>query len=267
MIHTEQGAGDAIQFARYLPLAAERCGKLIALCPPELMPLFSTLPGVAELREPGRIGVAEFDSYLPLLSLPHVFGTTIETIPAAIPYFDAAALRRRKENPALNLPPSREPRIGLAWAGNPAHRNDRHRSCPLQAFLPLLRLRGVNFFSLQKGESARDLAELPTDVRIEDLEPQLGDFGDLAVFIDQLDLIISVDTAVAHLAGALGKTVWTLLDYAPDWRWGLNDVKISWYVTMKLFRQAEPGDWAGVIAQVARALGEWRHNRPANSTS
>ena len=256
MIHTEQGVGDAIQFARYLPLAAERGGKLIAVCPPDLMPLFATLPGVAELRAPGQIGVAEFDCYLPLLSLPHVFGTTIETIPAVIPYFDAAALRRRKENPALTLSASPRPKIGIAWAGSPTHRNDRHRSCPLQEFLPLVRLPGVTFFSLQKGESARDLAGLPTDVRVEDLEPKLGDFGDLALIIDQLDLIISVDTAVAHLAGALGKPVWTLLDYLPDWRWGLHGDTTPWYRTVRLFRQTEPGNWVGVMERVTRALSE-----------
>ena len=256
MIHTEQGAGDAIQFARYLPLAAERCGKLIAACPPDLMPLFATLPGVAELRETGRIGVAEFDAYLPLLSLAHVFGTTIETIPAAIPYFDVAALRRRKENPTLTLPPSPRLRIGIAWTDSPTHRNDRHRSCTLQALLPMLRMSGIDFLSLQKGDRARDLAELPTDVQVQNLEPKLGDFGDLAVIIDQLDLIISVDTAVAHLAGALGKPVWTLLDYLPDWRWGLHGDATPWYRTTRLFRQTEPGNWARVMKQVAQALSE-----------
>jgi hypothetical protein len=263
MIHTEQGAGDAIQFARYLPLAAARCGKLIAVCPPDLMPLFATLPGVAELRETGRIGVAEFDAYLPLLSLPHVFGTTIETIPAAIPYFDAAALRRRKENTALTLPPSPRPRIGIAWAGSPTHRNDRHRSCPLQEFLPLLRVSGIDVFSLQKSDSARDLAGLPTDVRVQDLEPKLGDFGDVAVIIDQLDLIISVDTAVAHLVGAMGKPVWTLLDYVPDWRWGLNGDTTPWYPTMRLFRQTALDDWQGVMERVAAALKERKWPAPA----
>jgi hypothetical protein len=220
------------------------------------MPLFATLPGVAELRETGRIGVAEFDAYLPLLSLPHVFGTTIETIPAAIPYFDAAALRRRKKNTALTLPPSPRPRIGIAWAGSPTRRNNRHRPCTLQAFLPLLRMSGIDFFSLQKGDRARDLAELPTDVQVQNLEPKLGDFGDLAVIIDQLDLIISVDTAVAHLAGALGKPVWTLLDYVPDWRWGLLGDSTPWYTAMRLFRQTEPGNWEGAMKQVAQALSE-----------
>jgi len=264
MIHTEQGAGDAIQFARYLPLAAERCGKLIAVCPPDLMPLFATLPGVAELREPGRLGVAEFDCYLPLLSLAHVFGTTIETIPGKVPYFDVAALRRRKENPALVLPASPRPKIGIAWAGSPMPRNDRHQSCPLQEFLPLLRVSGIDFFTLQKSDSARDLAGLPGDVQVQDLGSKFGDLGDVAVIIDQLDLIISVDIAVAHLAGALVKPVWTLLDYVPAWRWRLTGDTTPWYTTMRLFRQTEPGDWGGVVARVVEELKEWRHNRPAH---
>jgi hypothetical protein len=153
----EQGAGDAIQFARYRPLAAGRGGRLILVCRAELMLLFATLPGIAEIREPGTFQVAEFDTYTPLLSLPHLFGTTLETIPALIPYLDVALLRRRK---AIALPQASKPsrrKIGLVWAGSPTHQNDRHRSSALAAFLPVVRTPGIAFYSVQKGERSQDL--------------------------------------------------------------------------------------------------------------
>jgi hypothetical protein len=254
LVYNEQGAGDAIQFARYLPMAAERCKRVVLACRPDLSAVFATIPGVAHIREPGEIKVGDFDTHLPMLSLPYVFGTTPETIPSAVPYIDAAALRRRKENPALALPPSPRFNIGIAWAGSPINRTDRQRSCALKDFLPILHAAGANFFSLQKGERAKDLGDLPSAVNIHDLDPLLGDFGDLAILIDQLDLVIAVDTSVAHMAGALGKPVWTLLSDAADWRWGLTGETTPWYPTMSLFRQSEPGDWSGVIQRVADAL-------------
>jgi hypothetical protein len=254
LIHTEQGAGDAIQFARYIPLAAERCGKLILVCREDLMPIFSTMPGIAEIRAAGQIGVAEFDVHVPLLSLPHLFGTTLETIPAEMPYIDVSAARRRKDNPALELPDSGRPKVGIVWAGSATHRNDRHRSIPLKEFLPVLQTPGIAFFGLQKGERACDLAELPPEIQVQDLDPRLGDFGDLAVIVDQLDLAVSVDTSVAHVAGALGKPVWTLLSDVVDWRWGLEGETTPWYPTMRLFRQTRLDDWAGVMERVAAEL-------------
>jgi Flp pilus assembly protein TadD len=254
LIYAEQGAGDAIQFARYLPLVAERCKSLILACPADLTPIFATIPGVAQIREKEKIGVAEFDTYLPLLSLPHVFGTTLDSIPATVPYVDAAAVSRRKENPALLLSASEYPRIGIVWAGSPTNRTDRHRSCPLNEFLPILTIPEINFYSLQKGERHKDLDDLPSHIRVQNMEPQLGDFGDLAVIIEQLDLVITVDTSVAHTAGALGKPVWTLLGHVADWRWMLDGVTTPWYPTMRLFRQTRPGHWTGAIERVAEAL-------------
>ena len=198
--------------------------------------------------------MAEFDTYLPLMSLPHVFKTTLDTIPANVPYLDAAALRRRKENPSLLLPSSDYPRIGIVWADNPNHRIDRHRSCPLREFLPILSIPEITFYSLQKGARHEDLTDLPSHIQVEDLEPQLGDFGDLAVIIDQLDLVISVDSPAAHMAGALGKKTWTVLSHVADWRWMLEGETTPWYPTMRLFRQTQPGDWSGVIERVAEAL-------------
>lgn len=260
LIHTEQGAGDAIQFARYIPLAAQRVGKVIVVCSGDLLPLFAMLPGIAEIREPGTIQVAEFDTYLPLLSLPRIFGTTPETIPAQTPYFDLAALKRRKAGNLPVLPPSPQQRkkVGIVWAGSPTHRNDQRRSCPIREFLPLLQMPEIAFYSLQKGERSRELESLPSGVKVYDLESQLHDFGGTALLIEQLDLVISVDTSVVHLAGALGKPVWTLISYVPDWRWGLEGETTPWYPNLRLFRQNREGDWGEVIAHVSEALAEWQ---------
>jgi hypothetical protein len=259
LIYTEQGAGDAIQFARYISLAAERCKSLILACPTDLMPIFATIPGIAQIREQEEIRVSEFDTYLPLMSLPHVFGTTLETIPASVPYVDAAALRRRKGSSSLLLNDSEYPKVGIAWAGSTANRTDRHQSCPLNEFLRILSIPEVSFYSLQKDERNKDLADLHSEISVQNLETEIGDFGDLAVIIDQLDLVISVDTSVAHIAGALGKPVWTLLSYMPDWRWMLEGETTPWYPTMRLFRQAQPGEWSGVIERVTEGLRreEW----------
>ena len=254
LIYTEQGAGDAIQFARYLPLAAERCKNLILACPANLMPIFATIPGIAQIREKEKVAVAEFDTHLPLMSLPHVFGTTLETIPTTVPYIDAATLRRRKDNPALSLSDSEHPKVGIVWAGSPTNRTDRHRSCALNEFIPIVTIPEVSFYSLQKGECHKDLDNLPSHLHVQNMEPQLGDYGDLAVIIDQLDLVITVDTSVAHMAGALGKPVWTLLSSMPDWRWMLKGESTPWYPTMRLFRQTRPGDWSGVIERVTEEL-------------
>jgi uncharacterized protein (TIGR03032 family) len=257
LIHTEQGGGDAIQFARFLPLAAQRCGALLVAGPRDLLPLLATIPGIQELREAGAIGVHEFDRYLPLLSLPRVLGITHATIPSEMPYLDLETLRRRKGVAGLQMSLEGVHRVGLVWAGSPTHRDDRRRSCRLQAWLPFLRTPGVTFYSLQRGERARELTELPPDVTVQDLELALHDFGDLAWLMLQLDLVITVDTSAAHVAGALGLPVWTLLSAVPDWRWGMAGEMTPWYPTMRLFRQPRPGDWAAVGAQVAQALAHW----------
>jgi len=260
LIHTEQGAGDAIQFARYLPSAAQRCKKLILVCRADLLPLFATLPGIAQIREAGSIKVSNSDTYLPLLSLPRVFGTTLDTIPAEIPYIDVQAIRRRKINASssLSLSLSSAPKVGLVWAGSPTYKNDHHRSCPVQEFAPVLRTPGIEFYSLQKGPQRQELAQLLTDLHVQDLDSRLQDYGDTALIIDQLDLVITVDTSVAHLADALGKPVWTLLPYVPDWRWMLVGETTPWYSTMRLFRQTRPGEWMEVLERAAQALAAWR---------
>jgi len=160
LIHTEQGAGDAVQFARYLPWAAQRCKKLLLVCRPDLTPLFATIPGISQIREPGQIGVHEFDAYLPLLSLPRAHGTTLDTIPAETPYLDVQAIRRQKNaapslsSSSLSLPSSPQRKVGIVWAGSPTHANDRNRSCRLLEWLPVLRTISANLRACRREEQA-----------------------------------------------------------------------------------------------------------------
>jgi uncharacterized protein (TIGR03032 family) len=380
LIHTEQGAGDAIQFIRYVPMAAARCKHIILVCTANLIPLFETLPEFfafwAEFRTAGEISLSAFDTYIPLMSLPYLFKTSLGSIPSMVPYLKAPlyefgvrssefgvavaeTLRDqsfscgdtmptefgvplnsdpqtsnpkpqppnsvrvaspqekpqtpnpeprtpnseprtpnselRTPNPKLQTPnsklqtpnskprtPNSEPRtpnselrtpnselrtpnselrtpnselkIGIVWAGSSIHANDRNRSCTVQDFLPLLQVPNVTFYSLQVGDRASEISQLPPEIQIHDLSDRLKDYGATAAAIDQLDLVITVDTSVAHLAGAIGKPVWTLLCYNPDWRWLLDRSDSPWYPTMTLFRQPTPHDWQSVFNQVIQEL-------------
>ncbi len=247
LIHTEQGAGDAIQFIRYIPMAAQRCQQIIIICPSHLTALFETVEGIDKLMTAGEISLSAFDVYCPLMSLPYVFETTLETIPVNIPYLTAGS-KPKLRNSKVKL------NVGIVWAGSPTHQNDKNRSCQLVDFLPILQTPKVAFYSLQKGEKSEELQQLPTKIKVKDLDSQLNDYADTAAIINQLDLVISVDTSVIHLAGALGKPVWTLLCYNPDWRWLIDQNDTPWYPTMRLFRQSQPGDWQGVTEQVQQAL-------------
>ncbi|MEO0827419.1 MAG: TIGR03032 family protein [Cyanobacteria bacterium J06635_15] len=250
LLHTEQGAGDVIQFIRYLPWVAARCGKLILICTPQLLPLFENMSGIDELRTPGDISLQSFDAYLSLMSLPYLAQTTLETIPNTVPYLQADASR-------CPLPPaSGHPRIGIVWGGSPTHGNDRNRSTQLQDWLSVLQVPDLEFYSLQKGDRVQELAQLPLDLPVRNLDPVIQDYGDTAAIVAQLDLVISVDTSVTHLVGALGKPCWTVLSYSADWRWLSDRDDSPWYPTMRLFWQAQPGDWAGVFDRVATALRE-----------
>lgn len=255
LIHTEQGAGDAIQFIRYVPMIAERCNKIILVCTPELLPLFEGCPGIDSLRTAGEIKIKDFDAYVPLMSLPHLLKTTLDTIPAHIPYLTG-------NSNLLPLPKSPgNARVGIVWAGSPTHGNDRNRSSQIQDWLSVLTVEGIDFYSLQKGERVKDMAALPANVPLHDLDTQIKTYADTAAIIEQLDLVISVDTSVAHLAGALGKPCWVLLCYTPDWRWLRNRDDSPWYPTMRLFRQTSRGNWSGIFDQVSQALRQetWIH--------
>lgn len=249
LVHTEQGAGDTIQFARYLPLVHERVGKVLLVAPGPLQALMATVAGVDAIRGPGEIHESAFDMYTPLMTVAGLLGTTLETIPAAIPYLEPPPDRY------LLLPPgpARTLRVGIVWAGNPQQGNDRNRSARLADFGPLFDVPGIAWYSLQVGERAREPGDWQRTAIIE-LAPLIRDWGDTAALVSQLDLVISVDTGVAHLAGALGKPVWVLLCHAPDWRWMLEREDSPWYPTARLFRQSRPKDWAGVMARVSAEL-------------
>ncbi len=257
LLYAEQGFGDTIQFIRYAAQLAQQGGRVIVECQASLLRLLQTAAGVDQWVSRGEL-LPEFDTHAPLLSLPYHLGTTLETIPSQVPYLsppasDAVRLRSR---------PDTQLKVGLVWAGSPTHRNDHNRSCGLAPLLELLQVSGVQFYSLQKGPRSADLAQQDlTSQHIDNLSEQLDDFADTAAAIAQLDLVISVDTAVAHLAGALAKPVWVLQSFAPDWRWMLDRSDSPWYPTMRLFRQQQPGDWAGVVAAVKAALVEMRSAR------
>jgi len=255
LLHTEQGLGDAIQFIRYLPLVAQRGGKIIIECQAELRRLFQTMLEKCPIVVRGD-PLPAFDLHCPLLSLPLIFGTTLENIPQTVPYLHADAQDVKKWRERLDEH-SPHLKMGLVWAGSPTNKNDRSRSIKLQSLAPLGQVPGVRLLSLQKGAAAAEAKTPPMGMELVDYTQELTDFADTAALIANLDLLISVDTAVVHLAGAMGKLVWTLLPFSPDWRWLLERENSPWYPTMRLFRQQVIGDWDNVITRVASALQLW----------
>jgi len=250
LLHAEQGFGDSIQMLRYVPMVVAKGGKVVLELPDSLVPLIGRIDGVAMARR--GTPLPAFDKHCPLLGLPLAFGTTLSTIPAAVPYLLAPAERAAKWR-AL-LPREKRPRVGLVWSGKPSHKNDHNRSIALARLAPLLSLPGFDFISLQREYRDADLATLATFPNLGRLEAMLTDFADTAAVIEQLDLVITVDSAVAHLAGAMGKPVWILLSAVLDWRWLLEREDSPWYPSARLFRQPEIDDWASVIARVVREL-------------
>jgi tetratricopeptide (TPR) repeat protein len=251
LLHAEQGMGDTIQFCRYVALAAERGGRAILEVPPPLLPLLAGLPGAARVVAAGD-ALPPFDLHCPLMSLPLAFGTTLETIPAPAGYLRADPARVARWAPRL-AQAGAGPRVGLVWAGNPEALGDRVRSMPLSVARPLAEA-GATIVSLQKTMSAADRAEIATLPAALDSAGDFADFADTAAVIAQLDLVIAVDTSVAHLAAALGRPTWLLLPAVAEWRWLRERDDSPWYPTMRLFRQSEPGDWAGLVTRVRAAL-------------
>ena len=248
LIHSEQGLGDTIQFIRFAPILAERGGRVIFLCHSELGRLLANFPGVEKLVTRME-DLPEADVHCPMLSLPHAMKIGGH-IPAAAPYISAE--KELTDKWASRLPRSGL-RVGIVWAGRPDHRNDRNRSIHLRQLLPLFGVPGVRFFSLQKGKASEQIAAAG-GVELMDWTAELNDFAETAALIASLDLVIAVDTAVAHLAGAMGKPVWILLPNVPDWRWMLERQDSPWYPTARLFRQSRRGDWESVIGRVGEAL-------------
>jgi tetratricopeptide (TPR) repeat protein len=250
LLHAEQGHGDTIQFCRYVPLVAAKGATVVLAVPPLLKLLLSSLAGASHIAD-GSNGAPAADIQCALLSLPLALGTRLETIPSAVPYLQppASHLRRWQEK----LGPKRGFRIGIAWSGNSLHKSDRRRSLALEQLEPIVAL-GRPLYCLQRELRADDLPAFARFSTVEYFGEALRDFADTAALIAQLDLVIAVDTAVAHLAGAMGKQVWVLLPHAPDWRWMLGRDDSPWYPTMRLFRQPRPDDWSPVIDRVRGAL-------------
>ncbi len=250
LLHTEQGLGDAIQFCRYAPLVKQQGGTVILECHEPLKRLLASCEGIDQIISRNQ-ALPHFEIHAPLMSLPHLLTTRLDSIPQTVPYLKASAEPTDPLAALLNSPPN-QLKVGLVWAGSAVP--EARRSCPFSAFEPLLQLSGVSYCSLQKGPALAQLAAYQTQGSILELGSHFQDFADTAYAISQLDLVISVDTAVAHLAGALAKPTWVLLPFAPDWRWLLGRDDTPWYPTMRLFRQAKPRDWLSVLAQVAEAL-------------
>ena len=243
LVYAEQGLGDTLQFCRYAPLLARAGAKVILACPEKLTPLLSTLDGPVEIVS-NLDAVSYYDWQVPIMSLPHLMGTTLRNIPATVPYLSAPP------DAASPLPASQQgSRIGLVWGGNPHNPNARHRSISLDSLRPLFDLDGIEWISLQDGPPRKQILE--TGLRLRDLAPNLSA---TAAAIVELDLVITVDTAIAHLAGALGRPFWLLLSYAPDWRWLTDRDDSPWYPTARLFRQPAPGNWGAVVGDVRDQL-------------
>ncbi|MGB7546598.1 MAG: tetratricopeptide repeat protein [Terracidiphilus sp.] len=271
LLYAEQGLGDAIQFSRYASLVAARGGVAIVQVHEPVERLMASLAVVrAGQAEVAQLGVKppDFDMECPLMSLPAVFATTMETVPWTGAYLGAdpaMTAQKRKQFPGVH----NGLRVGLAWAGNPRYKADHRRSTRLETLLPLLRTPGIDWISLQKGEAAEQLAGLPGDVVIWDGSSQDSDLAETAALMATLDLVITTDTCIAHLAGAMGKPVWILLPHLADWRWMQQSETTPWYPTAWLFRQSVPGDWTGVLERVIGALESLRpalsrppHNAP-----
>jgi tetratricopeptide (TPR) repeat protein len=249
LLHTEQGLGDCLQFLRYLPMVEAAGGKILIELPRGMRRMGKALPGVAAVFEAGW-PQPQFEFHCPLMSLPVTLGTTLENIPAQVPYLPVPedALR---EATALFEPTARL-RVGLVWRGSPTHAEDNLRSVSFPLLEPLFGVANTEFFSLQLGAGTAELAA--TNAKITDLAPAISDVADTAALLTQLDLLITVDTSVAHLAGALGRPVWVLLQHVPDWRWMMDREDSPWYPTMRLFRQRQPDDWQPVIEAVCAEL-------------
>jgi tetratricopeptide (TPR) repeat protein len=250
LVHAEQGLGDTIQFARYVPLLAETGAKIVLEVQAELKTLMAGLGGGATVIARGGV-LPPFEVHCPLGSLPLAFKTEPDTVPAKVPYLSADDAHVAKWSARLGALP--RPRIAITWAGNASHDNDRNRSIGYSRFAQLLS-RSASFISIQRDVRGEDLAPLAAANGVIQIGAELEDFADTAAVFALCDLVITVDTAAAHLGGAMGRPLWVLVPFAPDWRWTLNGETTPWYPTARLFRQTSPGDWASVIERVGVEL-------------
>ena len=253
----EQGLGDTLQFVRYAKLLAAEGANVMVECSAALHPLLARTPGVSQWISPADPAPAA-DGCVPMMSMPHRMQTTLETIPAGLPYLFAD--RQRVQAWRDEVVEQGQFRVGIAWQGNPNAPFDGERSIKLEHFAPLATIPGVRLFSLQKGEGSEQLAAVAADWGVVDFGPRLdaggGAFMDTAAIMQHLDLVITSDTAIAHVAGALGVPTWVALTKVPDWRWLLEREDSPWYPTLRLFRQREFGDWGEVFERMAGELGQ-----------
>jgi tetratricopeptide (TPR) repeat protein len=254
LIVADQGFGDCIQFGRYIPWAAERAPKPVLACSGDLVPILRQIPGLGRIVTRWET-TGEFDAYMPLSGMPRIAGTTLETIPAAVPYLHPdpakiAAWRQRIEA----LTPRGKKRIGLVWAGRPTHKNDRKRTVKLEQFAPLFARDDVAIVTVQKGDQIAQVGGYFGAAPLVNLGPSIHDFTDTLAILQSLDRLVTIDTSVAHLAGASGVPTSVILPYAPDWRWLLDRDDTPWYPSLRLYRQQRAYEWAGVIERLAAAL-------------
>ncbi|TIH16559.1 glycosyltransferase family 41 protein [Marinifilum sp. JC120] len=248
-VYAEQGFGDTLNFCRYIPLVAEAGGKVFFECQPELVSLLEGMDGIEEIFSDGGT-LPEFDVQTPLISLPRILKHDMQSIPRECPYLKPPA----QAGFPVHVPEGTKFKIGIVWAGKPTHKNDHNRSVSLENFLPFAGLPGVTLYSLQKGPETKQRDEFGCGMLVRDLGNGCEDFADTAKVMGQLDLIITVDTSVAHLAGALNVPVWVAIPYNPDWRWMRKRKDSPWYPSMTLFRQKKAGDWNSVFSGMLAAL-------------
>ncbi len=259
LVYSEQGFGDALQFSRYLPLLQERGATVILRIPAPLKSLMAESMPWLQVSSDNKAPLPAYDCHCALLSLPHRLETRLDTIPANVPYLRAPEAAVSRWASRIEAAPG-ELKVGIVWAGSKLHVNDMNRSIPLSSWAPILGVEGVRFFGLQVGDEVRQLAA--AGVRnVDDVSPFLTEYAETAAAIEHLDLVISVDTSVVHLAGALAKPTWLLLPWVPDWRWLRDREDSPWYPTMRLFRQPLRFAWAPVMTRVAQELAAARADR------
>ena len=253
LMHGELALGESVQFVRYARLAAARCGSVIFECAPRLRPLLQSVEGVAQITTPGE-ALPPFVAHIPLFGLPRVFGTTLQNIPWNGPYIRADPRRVAEWRPLIESAGEARFRVGLVWSGNPQHPYNRDRSIALEALAPLQRVPGVALYSLQTGAAAANAGPKAAPMSLIDLTTHERDFLDTVALISHLDLVITVDTMISALAGAMGAQVWVLLSRIPDWRHHLERSDNPWYPTMHLYRQTRDGQWSDVVERIAKDL-------------
>ena len=253
LIHGESGFGDMLQFVRYAPLVAERCAAVVLECQPALVPLLQGFDGVRQVVAQGA-PLPPFAAHVPLIMLPGIFRTTLQSVPWRGPYVHADAKRIAEWRALVASGDRTRLKVGLVWAGDPANWGDRKRSITLAMLAPLARVSGAMFYSLQKGKPSAEASAPPAGMKFIDHTARIRDFADTAALMSLLDIVISIDTSVAHLAGAMGVPTWVLLAFSADWRFHLERSDNPWYPTMRLFRQPSDGDWAGAIDRLVDEL-------------